>query len=147
MEADKLKAVKDAVAIEPLAMQEEFVRIPGDLSHWNAQFSEALKRFLVAKAESEHLWARLWLEAREALLTDGKATEKLIEAKVNVTPEWQKAHINLVELEAEKTHIRGIVDAIEAKKEMLISLGAHIRSEMEGDPMVRRDHRQAHRQE
>ena len=82
----------------------------------------------------------MWLETRESLLADGKATEKLIEAKAMCNPEWQKAHIALVEIEAEKTRVRGICDSIAAKKEMLISLGAHIRSEMEGDPMLRRDH-------
>jgi len=138
---DKLKAVQDAVKIEPLAMAEEFVRIPADLAYWNAQYSDLLRLYLVAKAESEHLWARVWLETREALLTDGKATEKLIESKATCNPEWQKAHLALVELEAEKARVRGVVDAIAAKKEMLISLGAHIRSEMEGDPMLRRDTR------
>lgn len=136
---EKLKAVQDAVKIEPLAMQEEFVRIPADLSYWNAQYSDLLRLYLVAKAESEHLWARVWLETREALLTDGKATEKLIENKAMCNPEWQKAHLGLVELEAEKARVRGICDAIGAKKEMLISLGAHLRAEMDGDPMVRRD--------
>jgi hypothetical protein len=136
---EKLKAVRDAVKIEPLAMQEEFVRIPADLSYWNAQYADLLRRFLVAKAESEHLWARIWMETRETLLIDGKATEKLIESKATCNPEWQKAHLALVELEAEKARVRGVVEAIEAKKEMLISLGAHLRAEMEGDPMVRRD--------
>lgn len=142
---EKLKAVQDAVKIEPLAMQEEFIRIPADLSHWNAQYAEVLKAYLLAKARTEHEWARIWLETREALLADGKATEKLIESKAMCNPDWQKAHLSLVELEAEKARIRGIVDALEAKKEMLVSLGAHLRAEMESDPMVRRDQRQGHR--
>ena len=153
MSKEKLEAkaahaqdLQNVVKIEPLAMQEEFIRVPADLAYWNELYAQVLKRYLVGKAQSEHLWARLWLETREKLLTtDGKATEKMIENATMANPEWQKAHLALVEVEAEKSSIRGTVDAIAAKKEMLISLGAHVRAEMDGDPMVRREHRDAHR--
>lgn len=139
---EKLKAVQDAVAIEPLAMQEEFIRIPADLSHWNAQYTDVLKRYLIAKAQDEETWARVWLETREALLLDGKATEKLIECKALTNPDYQKVHLALIEVEVEKARVLGVVDAIRSKKEMLISLGAQIRSEMEGDPALRREYKQ-----
>lgn len=143
----ELPSAEDVVKIEPLAMQEEFVRMPADLAYWNAKLADVDKRFLLAKAQSEHSWAKLWLTTREKLLlSDGKATEKLIENTALADPEWQKAHLALVEVEAERSSIKGTVDAIRAKKEMLISLGATIRAEMDGDPMVRREHRMAHNQ-
>ena len=43
---------------------------------------------------------------------------------------------DLVEAESEKQKLRGKVEVVSAKKEMLISLGAHIRVEM-SDPMIR----------
>lgn len=142
---EKMEAVRDAVQIEPLAMQEEFVRIPADLSHWNAKYTEALKAFLLAKARAEEIWARVWLTTREALLADGKATEKLIEAKAQGDEDYQKAHLALIEAEVEKARVMGVVDAIRAKKEMLISLGATIRAEMEGDPLLKREMRDSRR--
>lgn len=130
---------RDCVRVEPLALEEEFVRLPADLAYWNAQYSEAFRRYQLAKLYVEKLSAQLSLLVREDLQsqTRGRVTIAEVEMSVQVSPEYQAARAAEVEAEAEKVRLYGVVDAIRSKKEMLISLGAHMRAEMGADPSIR----------
>lgn len=65
-DAELLEAdLRDAVRVEPLALEEEFVRTPGDLAYWTARHAVAIGVHLRAKARAKKLRALLFLEARE----------------------------------------------------------------------------------
>jgi hypothetical protein len=137
MESEELRRV---IEIEPLALQEEYVRLPADMAYLNEQYAQAQKAYLYAKATADEVWARVWLESRTKLTAAGeKTTEALINATAATNREWLEAVERLTAADAERIRLRGHADAVGAKKEMLISLGAHIRSELEGDPQLRRD--------
>src|SRR5262249_46308470 len=101
-----------------------------------------LRTYLMAKLNVEEIESRLWLMYRERLKADGRTTEKQIESYVTSDEEMHKARIDLIEAEVKKNRTSGIVDAIKARKESLISLGAHVRSELQGDPELRAQHRE-----
>lgn len=141
---DLYAAVKDAVEIEPLALQEEFIRVPSDLAHWNERYAHTLRSYLLAKAEVKELEARLSLEYRETL---EKPTERAIETSVDADSRMVEARLRLIEAEVAKVRTDGVLEAIRAKRDALVSLGAHIRAELQGDPSLRtqaRGYREMH---
>lgn len=134
----KEEYLAECLKIEPEAIQEEFVRLPGDLAYWNQQYSEALDTALKAKHNRKAVRGRRALEIRTELLEDGhKVTEGIIEASTDSDPDYVAACNAEAEAEAEKARIYGILDSVRAKKEMLVSLGAQLRQEMEHDPTIR----------
>ena len=138
-------AVRDAVAIEPLAIEEEFIRLPADLAYRNEMYASAYRRFLVAKHEADRTYSRLMMEHRATLeaSNDKRPTEGAIKASVENDPDWDLAQRRLIDAEVGKISAYGVVDAIRTKRDALISIGAHIRAEMGGDPSTRARHRGA----
>ena len=51
--------------------------------------------------------------------------------------EYRDVKSHEIRAEVERSRIRGVLDAILAKRDGLISLGAHIRAEMRHDPTIR----------
>jgi len=137
--------LSNCVIIEPLAIEEEFIRLPADLAYWNERFAQANRAFLIADIEEKRTEARLHLECRARLTVekgeDGKKvkapTVSDIEAEVNGHEDMQRAQDRLIAAEAEKVRLYGVLDAIRTKREMVVSLGAHMRAEMQGDPTLR----------
>lgn len=137
--------LKSCTTIAPEAIEEEFVRTPADVAYWNAQYAEALGAYLKAKLSADREWSRLWLLTRESLIAaGGKPTEATVEASVTMHPDWEKAQLALIEAEVLKTEAYGRVDAVHTKRDMLQSLGAKLRVEMQSDPQVRREQAQIH---
>ena len=124
--------------IDPLQLNEEFIRIPSDLAHWNARYAKALKRYLLAKVNEKITKGRLEPMMRQAIMhAGGKPTEKQIDALIDSNQSYIDICYELVDAEVEKNDIYGSLDAIRSKKEMLVSLGAHMRAEMGHDPLLR----------
>ncbi len=137
------KALVDAItmnSLDPTSIQEHFQRVPADIAYWNEQLSVATNRYLDAKLERERAHARVFLdEKQKAEAAKTRATEKYLEAVISVNEEYIEAKEAENLWESKKLRYRGIVDALAAKRDMLISLGAHIRLEMLHDPMLRKN--------
>lgn len=128
----------DCVQIEPEALQEEFIRIPADLAYWNAKYTTAYKALTFAKIAMERTAARITLEIRAVHADDKpKITEGFVEAKLLNMMAYQTMQEAHAEAEVEKVRLHGVLEAIRAKRDMIISIGAHVRAEMGGDPVVR----------
>ena len=133
--------VADSIRIEPMAIQEEFIRVAPDLACWTTRLSTANEGYQLAKWRAEKTEAKLRVHHRETLLQlTSKVTESQVDAAVTLDPETDVARLNLIRAEAEKIRIAGLCEAVRAKREMLVSLGAHVRSEMQGDPVIRNQH-------
>ena len=138
--------LRECVTIDPLQISAEYIRLPGDLAYWNAQYAEALRAFLRAELSRKVLWARLEPMIRGSIIAKGgKPTEAQVKAAVDGNSDYVEALEAEVEAEVQKNEIYGCLDAIRSKKEMLISLGAHMRAELEGDPSLRELSRGANR--
>lgn len=133
-----------ATKINPLALDDGFIKISAQLATFNERFYEALRTHLRAKAELDRTWARLYLAIREELKdADPKTTEATIKASVDSHDEYFAARMAAAEAEAEKSRLWGVLDALRAKKDALISLGANARAEMSGMPGIRGERRGA----
>lgn len=128
----------DSVRIDPVNLNEEFCELAPRLAYWNAQLASVTEKAMTAKMEYEQEKARKLLEIREeARLEKAKVTVDEINAKVLLDDEVVDAQVVMVGADAERLRVKGIVDAIITKREMLQSLGAKLRAEMQGDPTLR----------
>lgn len=128
------EAVKSAVTIEPMALEEEFVRLPADIASFNEQFAEALEEFLRAKRNEERTYARLYMSEREG--AEKKTTEAMVRHTVELHPDYEAATLRRIMAEVEKARLRGVLDALSAKRDSLISVGAQIRDERRHGPTI-----------
>lgn len=125
------------VEIDRSNLEEEFASLPKDLAQWamlEARLNVELQRLDYARKK---LWAHLDYDTRGALESAGvKITEKKVEHTVVTHADYQE-HMNTI-LDYSQSHrmVAAGVRALEAKKEMLISLGAHSRA-FEIGPRVR----------
>jgi hypothetical protein len=130
--------LRQCVRITPEAMSQEYMQLPGVLAYWNAQYARTNRAYLDAKLDVAVTRARLQPLVRDALLRAGaKVTESQVEAAIDSNEDMIDAIRRMNAADALKHEAFGIVDTIRAKREMLISLGAHVRAEMAHDPVVR----------
>lgn len=142
--------LEKCVTVRPESLEEEFRRLPAELAYWNAKYAAAYRALALAEAHRRSVTSRTHLEMRERLksVTEEELAKtpkaKLrqptvgdIEALVEGDELVILARRAELEAECEKVRIQGAVEAVRTKKDMLVSLGAHIRAEMEGDPVLR----------
>jgi hypothetical protein len=138
--------IQDDLYINNADLQEEFLRQP-ELYAWWASTCE-LAKDLVAKQKFflERLAANIDHQARmeaeqasQALGKPVKLTEKMVENTVIGNSEYQKAMYHYLELKKQLGMLQAGKDAIEQKKDMLISLGANYRAEASSNPSILMD--------
>lgn len=134
------------VSIDPLQLQQEFAEVAAELAYWNAQYADALGRQLLAKIDREKLAGQLFFDKRQELhdKDDGRVTEAAIKAAIEIDSQYNVARSEEADAQAEAVRLKGVAEAVRTKRDMLVSLGAHVRAEMEGDPSIRSQHRNAH---
>lgn len=129
----------ECVNLDDSDLDREFRRVSADLAYWNHRYADALRAALLGKYNVDRTKGRLALEIRaEAEDLGMKVTDKTVDAKVASHDDLHAVYIKYVDAEAEKVKLRGVCEAIAAKKDVLQSLGAKLRVEMERDPQVRR---------
>lgn len=129
--------LRECIEIDALAIESEFVRIPADLAYWGERYAEAHRDYLAAKIDAKRITARMFLEQRIAIQADGeRATEAYTNARVEESTTWLDAQNALLEAEARRESIKGTLDAVRAKRDMVVSLGAQIRAQMDHDPQI-----------
>lgn len=105
----------------------EFCRVAADVSFWATRFSEAWEAAQLAEQEYDRLWAAAFLNAKDE---SGKslAVEKA-KAYAELDLDARAAKTTHIEAEREKIRVKGVLDAVCSKRDMLQSLGASKRSE------------------
>ena len=136
---DPDKYLHECTQIEPTFLQEEFVRLPADLAYWNQRYSEAYRVWLEAKHAVERHAAVMSIAIREQLMVTnkGRATISEVEQLLHRDAAYDQLKRAEIVAETEKVRLYGVLDALRTKREMVISLGAHIRAEMSNDPLIR----------
>lgn len=133
--------VRDAVTIEPMALQEEFISVPAHLAYWNSQYAAAFEAHVMEKLKREQVYRALYGAYHAQLVSErgGKApTISDVDSRVEPDARMIEARRSEALAESEKVRLQGICEAVRAKRDMVISLGAHIRAEMSAEPMIRR---------
>lgn len=143
MEVDKY--LHDCVSVYPETLNEEYVRVGADMAYWGHKYASARKAVLEARAALKKFTAKLYLDTRERLAKAGtKVTEALLDAEVESSQLLLDQRLRLAEAEYDCDRVEGVLDAIRGKKDMLVSLGATQRAEMDSDPITRSDRRERH---
>lgn len=128
----------EVTRIDPLLIRSEYVRLPGDYAYWNGQYADAIEASLKAELRRKTTEARLSIHFRSNLGSEGaKVTEGIIKERVESSEEWTNVKLEEIEAIAKREKLRGTVEALRTKREMLVSLGAHIRQEQEANPFVK----------
>lgn len=124
--------VRQATSIDANSINDEFVRTPSDLAYFNSLYADAYRDWQLAKMHTEQVYGNLTVQLRERLKAiNPKTTVSEVESTVTTHPEYTDIRNVELSLEVDKVRLTGICEAIRCKKEMLISLGAHIRFEGE----------------
>lgn len=149
-EINKLKALKveefliESVEIDPLRIQEHYVSIAAQYAFWSHKFADAERIRDLTKVEEARVRGTLELKHRQDMLDAGaKPTESQIAARVNLDPTLFDITTELVEASFHVTRLKGVLQALSIKNQSLMSLGAHVRQEMQGDPLLRQQARNA----
>lgn len=147
-ESEERSATEMPAAAEddPRALKAEFVAFTGRRRRFRLLRTEAFRSVKLAENKLERAEARARLNYKTRLKPSGagyvdkdgrKVTAEDIDAYVVTSEEVILAGDHLVEAQVAKERLDGILDDCSAKKEMLISLGAHVRTEMENEPTIR----------
>lgn len=137
-ETDRDTFLRQSLEIEPDQLNKEFIRVPGQLAYWNGQYAEAYKAAGLAKINYDRAWAQLYCALKAQQEGSKKPfTVDHLKALVDNDEDLHNLQMEVVIAEAEKLRLRGICEAVAAKKDMVQSLGAKFREEMRGDPMLR----------
>lgn len=126
----------EAVSINPLDLNTDFRKLPALVARYNELYSIALRKHLRAKAKLKHTHASVYLRLREGH-SGGKVTETSLKAMVEIDKSYAAALDLAIVAEVDKERLWGVLEALRAKRDSLISMGATMRAEMQGDPALR----------
>lgn len=139
VEAPNDAEVERVTRIEPVAIQEEYAAVPGDLYRWCRLLADADHALGVSEQEIEDCEnderVRLLAEAEKA--EEKPPSEDRLKAKVRAAAPYKAACRRALDARREKARAFAVVEGIRAKKDMLISLGADLRAEAERELLIR----------
>lgn len=128
---DEASYLKESVGITPEAISEEFIRTPSDMAYWGERYAESVTRALRAYHDRKRAYAEALLTVKGlAKANNEKLTEADAAAKAEVDPSYQAAVVEEAEAEGAKAAAKTRFDAVVAKKDMIVSIGATQRAEM-----------------
>lgn len=121
-----------SVTIDDENLSSEFSRVSSDVAYWSRRLARLEADLIRAKAALKKVEADGYCFAMEHLTnaTGKRPTQKYLEAYVETMPEVQEAHEAIARVTEARTEARGYVDAISAKRDMLVQLGANRRQEL-----------------
>ncbi len=157
---DQEADIRERLRMDPAAVQEEFMRLPGDLAYVAARHARALGEHLRAKARAKRLWGLIRMQAREELESRNadaqvaedrvaeiarrkpkdvslRVTEAMVEELALQSTLWQEVEQAELAADVAREQARGDLLAMSAKRDMLIQLGSTLRAELQADPVVR----------
>lgn len=131
------------LSIDPSALDDEFLACPMDTAHLGRKLSEAIKAHLKAKKAAKRIRALVGVEVRATKRIDGKPLGvDAVKDEVELDPRVDAADAAEIEAEATRERAKTDFEAVRAKRDMLVQLGAARRAEWESDPVVRAQRRE-----
>ncbi len=134
MEREKLPP---EVLVDPGRIQENYITLSGHIAYWCTLHADASFEVHQAKDALKAAEAAAYLEASEsrwrifdAGMTKQRPTEKVVESIARQSESVINAQAKLAAYQRERDRISAIVQALEAKASMLITLGADRRTEL-----------------
>jgi len=131
--------LRACLEINPTDLNYEFIKAPGELAYWTEQLATATYVHATAKLNYDRERGRLFVLLRNKFEEGSKRplSLELIGARCDEDAELFDLQMDVIKADAERMRLRGIVDAVGRKADMLQSLGAKLREEARGGPQVR----------
>ena len=125
------------VTLDQTVITSEMSRVSADFAYFANKYAKSHREWLRAKILDKRTRAQVYAEKRDLLQrTLGKATVSDIDAAVLLEEEVQKSEAHVIETEYIREDLKGTLQAVRAKRDMLVTLGAHMREEMKGNPSI-----------
>lgn len=126
--------VKAATSIEPMAIQEEYCRVPGDLRHYKNLLADAQAKQEEAELALEKMEGKIWEEFRKLSIkgkkdNDDYRTADETKMAVRADPRRVKAVAWVIATKKDAAYAWAIVDAVRSKDGMVRALGADLRED------------------
>jgi len=115
--------------IVPEDVKNEYIRMAPQIARSTEEYAEALQAALEAKQLRDEAYAGLYMDICVSLKK--KPPEAYIRNEILTTPEYQEACRDYTAAEGRKSRLAGDLEALRTKKDMLVSLGAHVRLELQ----------------
>ena len=130
--------VQQAVQVDVDTLDEHFKMLPAGIAHWNERYANARGRQLRAEARRKRTYAELFLEIKKTPLENSKyPSEVVADLQVKIDPRYVEAQEAEIEAEVACVRLYGVVEALRAKRDALVSFGANVRAERSGEPLIR----------
>jgi hypothetical protein len=127
---------KACIDFEPALIDEEFTRLSGDFGYWNEKLADAGKEVLLCEWQEKKTEAQLYLQFKEPAEGKKPPTEAAVEAAIRTHPNYEAVHLKHIEAIYAHSQLQGRVKTISKKADMLVSMGAQLRQEREGDKRI-----------
>lgn len=135
---DTKKYLEESIDINEARLNDEFIKMPAAIAYWANEHANKVADYQHAKLNKDQTYARLFTKYHAKLLDEKeRPTEKKVDAAIELDHEMYQAQVALLTAEREKNHVAGIMEAVRTKRDMLVSLGANYRAELQGDPSLR----------
>jgi len=122
---------RPSFSIVPEGVKEEYIRMAPAIARATEEYSEALGASLEAKNVRDETYAALYQEICGD--SDKKPSEGFIKNSILTVQTYQDACRAYNAAEVLKSRLMGDLEGLRTKKDMLVSLGAHVRIEMQAD--------------
>lgn len=134
--------IPEAARYDHNVLQEQYVRIPGDLAYYASKAARAAFLAGQAKVKKKRVESQVYVELRErwpAGKTDEgvPVTEAYLAAKVELDERVVEATDAWLRADYEAVQLSFTVDTIQEKAHSLQGLGAGVRKEMTPNPVTR----------
>ena len=108
------------------------------IAHWGVLYAEANKQLALHKLDNDKWMAERKKEARDSAKKEFKSEKANLEQVMMDNVESYAKHCkDIIDDEYNTEVIKSVLDAFRAKKDMLVSLSANQRSEMERDMLIK----------
>ena len=131
----------ECVAIQPgNDLDGDFRRVSADLAYWAGQHGKAEERYNFAKITLKKVEAEIMEIASKLPEMGAKPAEWKVKMKAAQDSEVYDAGKEYAEACGDKKRVEGILDAIKAKRDMLIQMGADLRKEREIELRLKKEY-------
>ncbi len=117
------------VEADPALIPEQEARIPGMIAYWNASYAEAVGAWRAKEKARKETYARVRRELRSRKAGGEKLTADDMDGETILDPRYMQAKAEEDAAEVQALKVGAWCKAVDAKRNMLASIGAMLRNE------------------
>lgn len=119
------------VQIDRSDLEGEYLRLAADYAYIVEQYAEAVQALELLKARLDSVRAATRVQLRKLRMDEeAKApSERRLDTEIEADATVQSVRAAVAAATGDKTALRGLLDALSMKRDMLVNLGAHARQE------------------